>query len=68
MISLIPKQSDPLAEMRRRRLEELAQLCMDRVRDGGDHEIWGSILSSIGSDWLSGNGHDCRVTRESPAI
>jgi hypothetical protein len=62
MISLTPKQSDSNEEMRRRRLEELAQLCIDRVSDGGDYRIWGSILSQVGTEWLSGSGHDFRIT------
>jgi hypothetical protein len=62
MISFTPKQSDSNEEMHRRSLEVLAQLCIDQVRDGGDHRIWGSILSQVGTDWLSGSGHDFRIT------
>ena len=62
MISFTPKQFDPYEEMRRRRLEGIAQLCMDRVTNGGDYKIWGSILSSVGTDWLNGSSHDFRIT------
>jgi len=60
-IQLIPRQAEPNQEVRRQKLEHLAQEWLEILLNGGNYKSCGPMLSTIGTDWLRGQGHDVVV-------
>ncbi len=60
-IKLTPRKTDPNQEMRRQKLEGLAQEWAEILLNGGNYKSCGLMLSTIGTDWLRGHGHDVIV-------
>lgn len=62
-VRLVPKQASPSEETRRQKLEQLAQEWIEILLSGGNYKSCGLMLSTIGTDWLRGRGHDVLVLR-----
>jgi len=60
-IQLVPKQAEPSQEVRRQKLELLAQEWLAILLNGGNYKSCGLMLSTIGTNWLRGQGHDVVV-------
>ncbi len=60
-VELIPRETGP-RETFRRKAEQTLQDCLDRLQDGGDPNVWGLILRTVGTFWLEGSSdHDVRI-------